>query len=179
MSRGEGESAARRLRYVGPPDIAIAARRTGSGRNILAPDDLAGFVAGSGSEAAEPFTYVVDLGGSLRLAPRRSEHVACAQGQEVLAAGEISFAFAGTWRVEQVSNLSTGYCPDLDSWTAVESALDRVGIAHPGGFTDEVVFRHCTACGQRNLVKDEVYLCGICDGELPREWNFPVGAADE
>lgn len=174
----ESESPPRRLRYVGPPDIAEAARRGAGGRVIRTPEDLAGFVTDAGSEAAEPFTYIVDLDGWLRLAPRRSEHVACAEGQDVLAAGEIGFSFSRTWQVEQISNLSTGYCPDLDSWTAVESALDRVGLVHPDRFTDEIVFRHCAGCHQRNLVKDEVYVCQVCDCELPREWNFPANAAD-
>jgi hypothetical protein len=39
------------------------------------------------SEIAEPLTFVVTLDGYLRLAPRRSEHVDCAAGQDVLAAG--------------------------------------------------------------------------------------------
>ncbi len=83
-------------------------------------------------ELAEHFTYVVGLDGLLRLAPRRSEHVACAGGAEVLGAGEMGFGRAAGLRVVgEVSNQSTGYCPHLDSWPAVARALDRAGIDRP------------------------------------------------
>ena len=75
---------------------------------------------------------------------RRSEHVALAGGRDVLAAGEMTFArTAARWRVTAVTNQSTVYCPDPDSWPAVATALDSIGIAHPGDFTDKVIFRRC------------------------------------
>ncbi|MFE9635342.1 hypothetical protein [Streptomyces sp. NPDC006463] len=111
----------------------------------------------------------------LRLAPRRSEHVACAGGDPVLAAGEICFiARPGeepAWEADEVSNLSTGYCPDLASWRAVAEALDRAGIGRPEGFTHAVVFRRCTACGECNVVRDAWFVCVFCDADLPAEWN--------
>ncbi len=62
------------------------------------------------SELAEPFIFVIGMDCALRLAPRRSEHVACAGGDMVLSAGEISFmSEAGRWAVSAVSNQSTGY----------------------------------------------------------------------
>jgi hypothetical protein len=61
----------------------------------------------------ESFTFVIDLGGALRLAPRRGEHVACADGAPVLSAGEITFLRdQDRWTVSEVSNPSTGCCPD-------------------------------------------------------------------
>ena len=99
-------------------------------------------------ELSEPFTFVVSLDGQLRLAPRRSEHVDCAAGQPVLAAGEVLFSrdWAG-WSVIEISNQSAGYCPDPDSWPALARTLDRLGLAHPSGFTHRVIFRRCPACG--------------------------------
>lgn len=68
----------------------------------------------------------------------------CAGGEEVLSACEMSFRQEfGRWAVEEVSNQSTGYCPDVISWSTVAEALDRIGIARPSGFTHEVVFRRC------------------------------------
>jgi hypothetical protein len=99
-------------------------------------------------ELSEPFSFVVSLDGQLRLAPRRSENVDCAAGQPVLAAGEVLFfAGLGRWSVIEISNQSAGYCPDPDSWPALARTLDRLGLAHPGGFTHTVIFRRCPACG--------------------------------
>jgi hypothetical protein len=57
----------------------------------------------------------------------------------------------------------------------VAAALDRAGIGHPGGFTLAVVFRLCPACGQRNVVRDGAFACGVCGAELPSDWNFGEG----
>jgi hypothetical protein len=123
-------------------------------------------------ELAEPFTFVVDRAGVLRLASRRSEHVVCAGGEAVLGAGEISFREeSGRWAVHEVSNQSTGYCPDIGSWPAVVAALDRAGVVHPSGFTHEVVFRRCPSCRQVNIVREEDFVCVFCDEVLPTEWN--------
>jgi hypothetical protein len=51
-------------------------------------------------------------------------------------------------------------------------ALDRIGVPHPGRFTTEMVFRRCRKCGERNVVKDGWFACGVCGAELPAEWNF-------
>jgi hypothetical protein len=143
------------------------------------PDDLGAWLSGCGrTEALEPLTFVIDVGGILRLAPRRSEHVACAGGGPVLSAGEMTFGLGPDgWEVTEVTNLSTGYCPEADSWPAVARALDRTGVAHPGRFTDEFIFRRCPRCDGRNVVKDGDYTCAICGEALPSQWNF--GAARE
>ena len=122
---------------------------------------------------AEPLTFVVGVDGILRVADRRSEHVACAGGGDVLSAGELTAVRSGSgYSITEVSNQSTGYCPEPESWQAVADALDRAGIAHPGHFTFEAVFRRCTHCGERNLVKDSWFYCAICEGVLPLAWNF-------
>jgi hypothetical protein len=82
-----------RYRYVGPADVRSAALRGDEGYLVRSLDDFGHWLAAvSGRDLAEPFTYVVDVDGVLRLAPRRSEHVACAGGGEVLGAGEVTFA---------------------------------------------------------------------------------------
>ena len=156
---------ARIYHYVGPAEVLSAARPLTPGREVLAREDIA--------EADEPFTFVVDLEGALRLAPRRSEHVACAGGKPVLSAGEISFE-RGPDGLEVIAatNQSTGYCPEPSSWPAVAAALDRIAVPHPGGFTDEFTFRRCPGCGERNLVRDGDFICALCNAELPATWNF-------
>jgi hypothetical protein len=112
------------------------------------------------------------MNGILRLAPQRSEHVACAGGGPVLSAGEITFAEDhGHWRADEISNQPTGYCPDPTSWTAVQAALDRAGLRHPGAFTHPIVFRRCPQCRQRNIVKDDHFVCAVCQAPLPSAWN--------
>lgn len=164
----------RRYRFVGPTHLLAGVRSDREGRRIGSPDDLAGWLATRDvEELAEPFTFVVGLDGVLRLAARRSEHVHCAGGSPVLSAGELTVARdGGRWVVTGVSNHSTGYCPEPDSWPAVNDALDRAGVPHPGQFTDLVVFRRCPHCQERNLVKDDDPYCAVCETELPSEWNL-------
>ncbi|MCP3064608.1 hypothetical protein LXT21_38135 [Myxococcus sp. K38C18041901] len=131
----------------------------------------------------EGATYVVDLRGRLRLAPRRSEHVACADGEEVLAAGEIRFRLnGGPPAVAEVSNLSTGYCPDVTCWAAVARSLALLGLHSPSGFSVAMAFRRCLACGEVTLVKEGWFVCAFCDADLPSDWNVSsareVGVAE-
>jgi hypothetical protein len=110
------------------------------------------------------------------LAPRRSEHVTLAGGRDVLAAGEITIVPAGTeWWVTEATNQSTGYCPEPDCWAVVATALDGLGVRHPGDFTDKIVFRRCSTCGERNVVRDNDFTCALCDSSLPVQWNLTPG----
>jgi hypothetical protein len=115
-----------------------------------------------------PATFVIDRGGALLLAARGSEHVVCAGGHPVLAAGELFFDGLD---VVEATNQSTGYCPEPSSWPVVERALDGAGVGHPGAYTATFVFRRCTSCGQLNIVKDGWYACAVCNGALPEAWN--------
>jgi hypothetical protein len=79
-------------------------------------------------------TFVVDEQGSLLVADRRSEHVACSGGRPVLSAGEMFFSVSDVGiEVVGVSNQSTGFCPEPESWPAIAAALDRIDIPQPGG----------------------------------------------
>jgi hypothetical protein len=99
--------------------------------------------------------------------------VACAGGRPVLSAGEITLERGPDgWEVTSVTNQSTGYCPEGSSWPAVGQALDRIGVPHPGWFTDEFTFRRCPRSGERNLVRDGDFTCALCDAHLPGSWNF-------
>ncbi|MEW1547982.1 hypothetical protein AB0421_15710 [Streptomyces tsukubensis] len=99
-------------------------------------------------------------------------HVACAGGDMVLSAGEISFTReADRWTVGEVSNRSTGYCPDVTSWSAVARALDAAGLRQPSGFTHEVVFRRCPDCQEHNIVREDDFVCVFCGSDLPETWN--------
>ncbi|MFE1957685.1 hypothetical protein [Streptomyces sp. NPDC059479] len=158
---------------MGPVDLKAAIRPGSDGFQVCSAADLDGWIAErSAAELAEPFTFVVDTNGVLRLAPRRSEHVVCAGGGLVLSAGEIGFIReAGRWVVGDVSNHSTGYCPDVSSWSAVAQALDRVRLGRPSSFTHGVVFRRCPDCQERNIVREDDFVCVFCGSDLPEVWN--------
>lgn len=161
-----------RYRYVGPAEIAQAVRGQAAGRVVDGIAALEAALEVLDAEDGAPMTYVVDLQGRLRLADRSSEHVACAGGADMLAAGEIAFEEAGDgWRASYSSNQSTGFCPEPSCWEALADALDTIGVAHEGRFTNEMIFRRCDECGERNLVKDHDYHCYVCGAELSEHWN--------
>ena len=107
-------------------------------------------------------------------AGRHSEHIACACDAPVRSAGEMTFALdrrRSSVEAVYVTNQSTGYCPEPGSWPAVAAALDAAGIARPGGFNAEMVFRRCQTCDSINIVKDGWFECAVCGAGLPAEWN--------
>jgi hypothetical protein len=163
----------RSYQYVGPAELKARVRPGDEGQSIRTGADLVRWLSARESEErAEPFTFVVGADGLLRLAPRRSEHVSCAGGTPVLSAGEMSFLqSSGQWSVADASNQSTGYCPEPGSWPTVAAALDRADIAHPDGFTHEVVFRRCPDCEEVNIVREGDFVCVFCDSPLPDHWN--------
>ncbi|MYV63803.1 hypothetical protein GTW37_36275 [Streptomyces sp. SID4931] len=163
----------RSYRYVGPPDLKTAVRPGAGGHRIGSAADFGDWAAErTAAELAEPFTFVVGMDGVLRLAPRRSEHVACADGQSLLSAGEISFSReADRWVADDVSNQSTGYCPDIVSWPAVAHALDAIQLERPSHFTHQVVFRRCPGCQECTIVREDDFVCVFCGSDLPKEWN--------
>jgi hypothetical protein len=161
--------------YVGPTRILEEARHQPPGFEVRTEAELRAWLVshGVGRRQVMTVTFVVDEAGNLRVAHRRSEHVACSGGGSVRSAGELTLAMVGKQvRVADASNQSTGFCPEPTSWPEVQRALDASGIQHPGEFTSVFYFRRCPACGQTNIIKDEIFHCDACDAELPQAWNF-------
>jgi hypothetical protein len=118
-------------------------------------------------------TYVVDTDGRLWIADRHSEHVACAAGRPVLAAGEMTFHVEKHQiHVTEITNQSTGYCPEPESWPVVAATLRALAIEYPPTFTTTFIFRRCTTCSTINIVKEQIFECAVCETALSREWNF-------
>ena len=133
--------------YVGPRDIAERVKGAPSGAAIASAGDVLTWARATGqrpdARGCVIATFVVDAGGVLRLADRRSEHVACAGGGPVQAAGEITLALRdASVEAEAVSNQSTGFCPEPESWPEVQAAL-RAGLKPPKGVEPACVFRQC------------------------------------
>lgn len=158
------------FKYVGPESIRIQAQSSPAGTRILSAKAARDWFDAHGAGESGWATYVVNADGELVVAPRRSEHVACAGGAPVLAAGELRLGPDGT--VLEITNNSTGFCPSESCWPEVEAALSRAGLRHPTELTFLAVFRLCPKCACRNLVKDDWYCCEVCGADLPRAWNF-------
>jgi len=163
--------------YVGPAAILDRARDAPSSVRIETVAALREWLRSTEQQPHAAgliaITFVIDEDGFLRVADRSSEHIACSGRRPVRSAGEMFLRMtADGLEVEEVSNQSTGFCPEPTSWLAVSAALDLLGVRHPGRFTSEVTFRLCTACGERNVVKDGWFVCGVCGADLPLAWNF-------
>jgi hypothetical protein len=172
----------RLYRYVGPKRIADRAIGVPGGTQIRSPADVLSWIVTNGKQLDRAglliATFVIDQFGTLLVADRQSEHVACAGQQAVLTAGEMTFLVsANTVEVFEVSNQSTGYCPEPESWPAVVDALSTAGLNSPSGFSPECQFRLCVACGQKNLVKNGQFECQVCDNELPASYNCQAGVS--
>lgn len=165
--------------YVGPSEIRDRQRQPGHRVKVEAASDLLGWLAAQGSvtqrRGSVAATFIIDLAGRLWIADRHSEHVACANGEHVLAAGEIVFERHGERVVAaEVTNQSTGYCPEPVCWEMVARVLDRLEITRPDALTVSFEFRRCEQCGAINLIKDEVFECAVCDAPLSSVWNFTL-----
>lgn len=163
-------------RYIGPKQIADRVASAPKGTTIRAHSDFRRWINDSGRELNHDdsviVTFVISATGELLIADRRSEHVACASGQPILSAGEMTFEVSESGiTVTDVSNQSTGYCPEPESWPAVAAALAAAGIEGPDDFTFKCTFRMCPKCGNRNLVKEGVFECGVCEADLPLAYN--------
>lgn len=162
--------------YIGPEQIANRASIVPSGTPIRSPVDVMRWIQDSEQDVSRDgsviATFVIDESGLLLVADRRSEHVSCAGRQKVRSAGEITFVIsAANVEIEAVSNQSTGYCPEPESWPAVSTALLNAGFEPLIGFALSCIFRLCPRCGIRNLVKEHVLECAACRTELPAEYN--------
>lgn len=162
--------------YIGPKRIADRAPSTPAGTPIRSAADLVRWVRDTGqrpnAEGCVIATFVIPEDGTLLVADRHSEHVACAGRQPVRSAGEITFQVSSpVVEVAAVSNQSTGYCPEPESWPAVAAAIIAAGLEPPPGFALACVFRRCPRCGNINVVKDEVFKCGVCEAGLPVAYN--------
>jgi hypothetical protein len=164
-------------RYVGAKHIADRAPPVPAGILVEAPEDILGWIRETHQELDATgnviATFIVDESGGLRIADRRSEHVVCAGGRPVRSAGEMTFTISrNIVRVTWITNQSTGYCPEPESWPAVRDSLEHARIPSLDGFSQAFHFRRCPTCGFINIIKNELFECGVCSAPLAGNWNF-------
>ena len=163
--------------YVGPEELLSLVKTVPKGFEVISAKQIFQWLNNDNQELDGNLqviaTYVIDQNKHLHLADRRSEHVACAGGEPVLCAGEITFFVdKNDIEVVEITNLSTGYCPEPDAWCMVSEVLTALDIKHPEDFTTSFIFRRCVQCGTTNVVKECWYYCAICDAELDKSWNL-------
>jgi hypothetical protein len=170
----------RLYRYVGPAHLAEQAQSQIPRCQPGSPEELTAWLTGEGYALPVTLTYVVTADGRLRVSDRNSEHVACARGEPVRAAGEIGFrSSAGRPVVDFLTNQSTGYCPEPSCFAAASDAVLEAGFDAPPGFSHEFTFRRCPTCSGISIVKEADFECAACGSALPLGWNFddPARAA--
>ena len=156
--------------YVGPARFLKNAGDKTLRTKILSVADIE---AWKDTDPSDPSvaTFVVDCDLRFWIADRRSEHVACARRQPVLAAGEVTFDTTEQLEpILAISNQSTGYCPDLTCIDAVHASLHETGWRLPDRFDPASEFRRCN-CNQIVIVKDGDFSCPVCGDELSRSYN--------
>ncbi|WP_083469641.1 hypothetical protein [Herpetosiphon geysericola] len=167
---------ARSYQYCGPIELSHMPDPLPSRSQICQRADAEAWIAaqrlGSAKHQQLTATFIIDQALQLWLADQRSEHVVCARGAAVLAAGEISFELeANRLSRCELTNQSTGYCPEPASWAVVQQVLDSIGLSHDGAWATSYEFRCCPACTMLNLIKEGWFFCAVCEHELPRQWN--------
>lgn len=162
--------------YVGAKEIAARVEKQYEGSTITQIKDIQQWIKEFNQSIINEHliaTFIISEQEALVISDRHSEHVMCAGGRPVLSAGEITFSFEKEIIfVSEISNQSTGYCPKPSSWEIVEKVLDKIGIAHPKKFTRAYEFRYCEHCQTKNLIKEEIYECAVCQSDLDIEWNI-------
>jgi hypothetical protein len=163
---------ARAYPYVGPRELRELASAEITRIEPESEAHLASWIRASYGLEPTTFTYVVTELGRFRISDRHTEHVSCAEGLSVLAAGEVELIVKGDEvHVETLTNQSTGYCPEPSCFPAIARALAEAGLDPPSSFTHEFVFRRCRSCHDITVVKGAIFECPSCESDLPAEWN--------
>lgn len=155
--------------YVGPCRLLALVGQMAPGDVVVSWEDVRRWCVGV---QRRTLTYVVDVRKRLLIADRHCEHVVCAGGGPVLCAGELTLSLEGEqWIVDEVSNQSTGFCPQVESWSVMDEVLSGLGCAYPQWWTMACEFRTCEACQALVLVKEGWFECVFCQAALPSEYN--------
>ncbi|MCC7451459.1 MAG: hypothetical protein IT324_28885 [Anaerolineae bacterium] len=151
----------RQYRYVGPHNVLHLLQQPAQRTCIHHSGDVLNWIKETQQtlqrDGTVTATFIVDTSQQLWIADRHSEHVVCAAGQNVLSAGEITFAIQDHVEVVEISNQSTGYSPEPESWQVVAEVLGRIGLPHPSDFTTSFCFVDVRSAALPTLSR----ICGL------------------
>ena len=164
-------------KYLGKPENKIKSQIASNREIVRKPEDVLIWLKKNKYKISESktitATFIINKDEEMWIADRNSEHILCAKGRDVLSAGEITFCLIrNKVIVSDITNQSTGYCPEPDSWSYVSKTLDDIGLEHPDFFTEVFQFRFCYHCSSINIVKDNWFFCAVCNASLSAQWNF-------
>ena len=169
----------KKYEYIGPKRILKRVVQEYMGLEISQKEDIEKWIKETNQKISKDqlivATFVINKSGKLLISDRHSEHVQCANGENVLSAGEIGFEIENNklQRVSFISNQSTGYCPSPKSWDKVEECLRKINdLEFPDYFNPKFIFSYCPNCKTLKIIKEDFYLCYRCDGELYDEATF-------
>ena len=117
-------------------------------------------------------TFIIDRDATLWIADQHSEHLVCARGKAVIAAGELTFDLTHKVRITEITNQSTGYCPEPNTWSITSHVLQITGLPHPPAWTRCYNFRRCDRCATIAIIKDDDFECAVCAATLSHSWNL-------
>jgi hypothetical protein len=168
------------LRPAAEP-LGVAGVDSGEDLGAVGADSLGGLeVDGRGGVQSEPGVVVLDVDSPATLdqwltgqhsteraqpSPTSPPSTACSASPHanantwpapVLAPGEVLFETdSNAWAVERSATSRPGYLPEPGLLASVATALDRLGLVHPAGFTNPIIFRVCPTCWAINVVRDD------------------------
>ncbi len=163
--------------YVGQENLDELEFQNNISEKIAKPTDVLDWIQRADQKADEDdvfmATFVLSQDAKFYISDRYIDHVQIVQGKEVLSAGEASFFLQDNIiSITAITNYSVGYCPEPESWKWVRKYLTKIGFEHPDGFTTEFIYRKCDKCETINVVKDDWYVCAVCDKDLDKQWNI-------
>ena len=151
-------------RYVGPAEIAARCAAHPRGHAVRDLDELRRALRALGGGERRTTTFVVDGVGILRVADRASEHVACAGGGPILAAGELTVTSRG--EVIEVTNLSTGFCPEPAAWNFERARCRRSFVRLARSWMVDVIEEASTTSQDRVALEleSDALVLALADG---------------
>jgi hypothetical protein len=89
----------KQYKYIGPKELLKLVSNTKRGKVISEANDVISWIKERNQELNAMnqviATFIIDMDNRLLVADRHSEHVACAGGENILSAGEMTFELNG------------------------------------------------------------------------------------